>query len=405
MASPKLAAEEMIRALAGGAHPKAGDVLARGTSGWEFQNLDSTVSSLTAHAASHSSGGTDELLLVNLGGDLPVARITDAVATTDPRLADVRVPSAHAATHYEGGTDPLLLADLSGDLPIARITNGVATTDIRLSNARTPTAHAVSHQPGGTDELAIAWAQVDKTGALPFEVGASALGHTHIWFDVSKVGAVPSDIGAASEVHFHNASAINAGTLDDARLSVNVVLASTLATHEADTTGVHGITNTANIAYKDTDNNFSTAQTFNNVVAVTVRRGTSDGADNGLLTLTGGGSASVNRGGIIQIGGNEHATHPGKVLLYGGASGSIEFLTSNPSAVRLAIDVAGNVELGTAALATTATNGFLYIPTCAGPPTGVPTVKTGRVPIVFDTVNLKMYVRPGGAWIASPAYT
>jgi hypothetical protein len=53
-----------------------------------------------------------------------------------------------------------------------------------------------------------------------------------------------------------------------------------------------------------------------------------------------------------------------------------------------------------AALATTATDGFLYIPTCAGLPTGVPTAVTGKVPIVADTTNNKLYVYLGGAWTA-----
>lgn len=53
-----------------------------------------------------------------------------------------------------------------------------------------------------------------------------------------------------------------------------------------------------------------------------------------------------------------------------------------------------------AALATNATSGFLYIPTCAGLPTGVPTAVTGKVPIVADTTNNKLYVYLGGAWTA-----
>lgn len=53
-----------------------------------------------------------------------------------------------------------------------------------------------------------------------------------------------------------------------------------------------------------------------------------------------------------------------------------------------------------AALATTATDGFLYIPTCAGAPTGVPTAITGKVPMVADTTNNKLYIYVGGAWTA-----
>lgn len=57
-----------------------------------------------------------------------------------------------------------------------------------------------------------------------------------------------------------------------------------------------------------------------------------------------------------------------------------------------------SVVVGKAAIATDATDGFLYVPTCAGAPTGTPTSYTGTVPLVFDTTNHRLYVREGGAW-------
>jgi hypothetical protein len=56
------------------------------------------------------------------------------------------------------------------------------------------------------------------------------------------------------------------------------------------------------------------------------------------------------------------------------------------------------VVLAKAALATTATTGFTYIPTCAGPPTGTPVAETGTVPLVLDTTDDKLYAYIGGAW-------
>lgn len=58
----------------------------------------------------------------------------------------------------------------------------------------------------------------------------------------------------------------------------------------------------------------------------------------------------------------------------------------------------GSVVVGNAALATDATDGFLYIPTCNGTPTGTPTGFTGRVPMVYDSANNKLYIYSGGAW-------
>lgn len=69
---------------------------------------------------------------------------------------------------------------------------------------------------------------------------------------------------------------------------------------------------------------------------------------------------------------------------------------------RLRADASGNVVMNSAALAANATNGFLYVPSCAGAPTGVPTAYTGRVPIVVDTTNNKLYFYSGGAWRAAP---
>jgi hypothetical protein len=66
---------------------------------------------------------------------------------------------------------------------------------------------------------------------------------------------------------------------------------------------------------------------------------------------------------------------------------------------RARYDVLGNVIAGgSVALATTATDGFLYVPTCAGTPTGTPTAITGMVPIVVDTTNNKFYFYSNAAW-------
>lgn len=71
---------------------------------------------------------------------------------------------------------------------------------------------------------------------------------------------------------------------------------------------------------------------------------------------------------------------------------------TNARAERMRIDNQGSVIVGTAAIATTATGGFLYVPASAGPPTGTPTAYTGRVPLHVDSTNSKFYAYIGGAW-------
>ena len=58
----------------------------------------------------------------------------------------------------------------------------------------------------------------------------------------------------------------------------------------------------------------------------------------------------------------------------------------------------GSVVTANAARATDVTDGFLYIPTCAGVPSGTPTTKTGTCAIIFDTTNNDLYLYDA-AWL------
>ncbi len=56
--------------------------------------------------------------------------------------------------------------------------------------------------------------------------------------------------------------------------------------------------------------------------------------------------------------------------------------------------------LGQPSLATDATTGFLYVPTCAGVPTGVPDVQPGLMPFIADSTTGILYRFYSGAWAA-----
>lgn len=62
-------------------------------------------------------------------------------------------------------------------------------------------------------------------------------------------------------------------------------------------------------------------------------------------------------------------------------------------------DAAGNFVVGTAALATSATDGFLYITSTPGTPTGIATPYAGRSSIVADSTNGLLYFDNGGTWV------
>jgi hypothetical protein len=122
-------------------------------------------------------------------------------------------------------------------------------------------------------------------------------------------------------------------------------------------------------------------------------------------TITSYGSAT--RSGGIGIR-NSAGTAAGAICTYAAGSGigstdiiveSVGILYLNAGGTeRARIPAAGGMVVGTAALATNATDGFLYVPTCAGTPTGTPTTQTGTAPIVINTTNNKLYFYSGGAW-------
>jgi hypothetical protein len=124
----------------------------------------------------------------------------------------------------------------------------------------------------------------------------------------------------------------------------------------------------------------------------------------GVVTISRGLDANVANFGISSGSANTsvfaiNTDQPNsRVLLTARNSNTLNLGTQD--AIRMSIDASGNIICGVGAIATNATNGFLYVPTCAGVPTGTPTTVTGRVPIVADSTNNRLYIYSGGAWVA-----
>jgi hypothetical protein len=88
-------------------------------------------------------------------------------------------------------------------------------------------------------------------------------------------------------------------------------------------------------------------------------------------------------------------------MMFGGTTSSFPALkrvSANLQVIAADGTSSAGLIVGNQALATTATDGFLYVPTCAGTPTGTPTTQTGTVPIVVDTTNNKLYFYSNAAW-------
>lgn len=98
-------------------------------------------------------------------------------------------------------------------------------------------------------------------------------------------------------------------------------------------------------------------------------------------------SSNVTAAQVVEVGGT--GTNYGVMYL--------RTLNAGTQKDAITISEKQNVIIGSGALATNATDGFLYIETCAGTPTGTPTSVTGRVATVYDTTNNKFYVY-NGAW-------
>lgn len=98
------------------------------------------------------------------------------------------------------------------------------------------------------------------------------------------------------------------------------------------------------------------------------------------VRMTGGGSQNISGDGTVQLMG---ATSCG---IYGGGVEGFR-VDSNGNAICAAETVIANA----------ATNGFVYLRTVAGAPTGVPTAITGHAATLFDTTNSKLWVY-NGSW-------
>jgi hypothetical protein len=75
----------------------------------------------------------------------------------------------------------------------------------------------------------------------------------------------------------------------------------------------------------------------------------------------------------------------------------LEFLDGSLTYLASQVIVSSSLVIGLTELSATATDGFVYLPACAGPPTGVPAPHAGTAAAVIDGINAKLWVWCGTA--------
>lgn len=118
----------------------------------------------------------------------------------------------------------------------------------------------------------------------------------------------------------------------------------------------------------------------------------------GLWSFSGNGNISTNNFFALS---HSNTSATGDLLdLSTAASVNIRPLRVTPRGTdAFLVDHLGNAVMASAALSTSATDGFLYITSTAGTPVGTPTAYTGRTPIIWDSTNNKLYINEAGTWI------
>ena len=155
------------------------------------------------------------------------------------------------------------------------------------------------------------------------------------------------------------------------------------------------------------DYNGANANTWTLTTASSTYTFDNSGGLNGLVSLrfltTNGGTISgyinVSTSGVFLL--RDGAASSFDRLQFGGTTSSFPALkrvSANLQVIAADNTASAGFIVGNQALATSATDGFLYVPTCAGTPTGTPTTQTGTAPIVVDSTNNKLYFYSGGQW-------
>jgi hypothetical protein len=250
------------------------------------------------------------------------------------------------------------------------------------------------------------------------------------------VTITPNGTGTAAGIEAYNTSAATAGALVKLYVDSSAAYLSALANgggsaiplilSAGGNEGLRVTTSGRILVNTSTDDTISALQTNGSITIVgTARRIYADmsatAVSDRLIFVTSTASASTTlglmptlaSGGVAQTnyyGTNDPTNAPRLTVRAGdtghainttkGGSGTTQSLGIQVDGTNIVyITAAGSVALGKAGLTTTSTDGMVYISSCAGVPTGVPTAITDMVAFRIDRTNAKGYIYVGG-WVA-----
>lgn len=401
-----------------GAAPASGDLLVVVDISDTGQSLAGSTKNMTVANlfTSPTMTGTVTAAALNLSGNLAIAtnKFTVAAASGNTVVAGTLVTSGiitaagtASGTSGDKASQNILLysatatnwagiqANVNGDavISVGNPTNRFSTVFAVAGPITAPSTLTATRLIGGTDI---------SGASAPLVFGDGTAGQPTVGFT-----PLSSILGAQSSVASVNASGDFLNTHVQSKQSVATTgsiqgletwnwLAHTSGTVVNSfgllgNTSVSGVGGTTTTARSVTGGGNVTGGTVTDFRCVTA----------GGVTVTGGSSVVTNLAGV-------HVSNP--TTASGGTIGTV-------TAVDLLAMAAGttNWALRTrindstfngsgAAVATNAVTGFLYVPTCAGPPTGVPSnVATGHVPLIFDVTNNFLYFYNSG-WKKSTVY-
>ena len=239
---------------------------------------------------------------------------------------------------------------------------------------------------------------MDKGNSNRFSISQNNSIGTNNFFLISLAGATTIGASGGTQTHTVNGNLTITGNANFNNYIVSTLLPNPSATYDLGSTGNRW--NNLWLAGQVTATGGFTSSPASgtaplDVTATAARglvvRGTDDGS-NGLIQIR---PNNGNKGYLSWV---EAGVAVRGFLGFENGSGTLYYRPSaETQAEAFSVDTNNNFVMNNAALLTSATDGFLYIATCAGAPSGTPTSFTGRVAMVYDTTDNKLYVY-NGAW-------